>query len=142
MLANAGGVGGNVSYLARQCQIHLANKTRNEVYVFEDAVWWIYPDAATQAELSKLVQDLTNFNTFQGQSIPNTDLHRHFETQKNEVIQNLLKVSNRLETGVLLGRPFFDNFEFIQFVHQDRNREDQCYFNYKVARGKPRRSSH
>ena len=51
-------------------------------------------------------------------------------------IDSLVGISNKLETGVLLGRPFFDNFDFIQFIHQDRNREDKCYFNYKVAKGR------
>ena len=40
------------------------------------------------------------------------------------------------KTGILLGRPFFDNFDFIQFCHKNRYREDKCFFNYKVAKGK------
>ncbi len=137
ILANANGVGGNISYIERQCQIRLANKTTNRVYVFNETVWWIYPDAATQAEQRRLAKNLTELTDLQNQCLPNTNLHHHFEAQKTQVIQEFLKISNRLETNVLLGRPFFDNFEFIQFIHKDRNREAACYFNYKVAQGKP-----
>ena len=107
------------------------------MYILNETVWWIYPDAIMQAEQKKLAQSYAEFSSLQAQSVPNTNLHHHFEGQKQQVIQDLVKISNRLETGVLLGRPFFDNFEFIQFCHKDRNREDRCFFNYKVAQGKP-----
>lgn len=137
VLASVGGVGGQQSYIERNCQIAVANRTSGEIYVFNETVWWIYPDEQTRAEQERLQNAYKQFTTLQEQSIPDTDLYAYFENEKTQVIQELNAISNRLETDVLLGRPFFDNFEFIQFFHKDRNREERCFFNYKVAVGKP-----
>lgn len=136
-LANVSGVGGNLSYIERKCHIYLANRATNKVYVFKETVWWIHPDAATLAQQQQLIQTFGSFANLQTQTIPSTELHVHFENEKLRVIGELTKISNRLETSVLLGRPFFDNFEFIQFFHRDRSREDKASFNYKVANKKP-----
>ncbi len=136
-LASISGVGGDLSYIERRCRIYLANKLTDKVYSFDETVWWIYPDAQMQAEQRSLVKNFEDLEKLRLQSVPGTELHTFFEGEKKKVIDNLLKILNRLETGTLLGRPFFDNFEFIQFCNRDRHREDRCYFNYKVAKGKP-----
>jgi len=135
-VAAVSGIGGNLSYIKRDCRIHLANRTKNEIYTFQETVWWIYPDEATKILQSELIKKHQEFNRFKGMSFPDTELHQYFQEQMSKTENELNDVNNRLEVNVLLGRPFFDNFEFIQFFHKDRNKEDKCYFNYKVAPGK------
>ena len=136
VLANVSGVGGNLSYIQRDCNIYLTNQLKKEIYVFKETVWWIYPDKNTLDEQKRLIDEFTNFNNLQQQCKPDTELFKHFQIQQNLTIAKLSGISNKLETGILLGRPFFDNFEFIQFLHKDRNQEDKCYFNYKVKNSK------
>ncbi|MEW6617370.1 MAG: hypothetical protein AB1333_03040 [Patescibacteria group bacterium] len=135
-LANVSGVGGNLSYIERKCRIYVANRMRNKTYGFDETVWWIYPDADTQKQQESLAKTLQELQVLQAQSYPGSDLFNHFENQKKQTIDNFIAIANKLETGVLLGRPFFDNFDFIQFFHKDRSREDRCFFNYKVANNK------
>lgn len=135
-LASVSGVGGNLSYIVRKCQINVINKQKNEIYGFDETVWWIYPDAETQKQQNDLIKKFQDLQKLQNQCFPNTELHSHFNVQMQQTIQDITKIGNRLETSVLLGRPFFDNFEFIQFFHKDRNKEDKCFFNYKTIESK------
>ncbi|MBI2047917.1 MAG: hypothetical protein HYT27_02145 [Parcubacteria group bacterium] len=135
-LASVSGVGGDLSYIERPCRIYVADRKQNVVYGFNETVWWIYPDPETQKQQDIFVKQYQELRSFREQSIPGTKLHLHFEKQMQQTINELKKIGNRLETDVLLGRPFFDNFYFIQFCHKDRNRENLCFFNYKIIPGK------
>ena len=137
-LANVSGVGGgSLSYIERECNIYVSNLLNNKVYIFKETVWWVYPDNRTLQQQKNLIERYKLENELKADCKEGTKLFSHFERQMEQVIQELISLNNRLEPGVLLGRPFFDNFEFIQFCHKDREREDKCFFNYKVKKGKP-----
>ncbi len=136
-LASVTGVGGNLSYIERKCRIYILNRKENIYYGFDETVWWIYPDAGMQEERKKLVKSYFDLKNLHDQCIPGTELQKHFQNQMDQTIAGLNQISNRLETGVLLGRPFFNNFDYIQFFHKDREKEEKCFFNYKITKGKP-----
>jgi hypothetical protein len=137
VLSNIGGVGGNVGIITRDCVISLINRSLNKTYTFNEKVWWVYPDEETKQQQNNLIEKIQALRTLQSQSISGTDLYSYFELEIDRIISVLAGINNRLEPGVLLGRPFFNNFEFIQFFHKDRENEDRCFLNYKVARQKP-----
>lgn len=131
-LANVSGVGGNLSYIERNCHIYLYNRFKNEIYTFNETVWWIYPDNETQKRTRELFDNYRGLENLKRQCIRDTDLMKYFESEMKKVIADITTINNKLEVNVLLGRPFFDNFDFVQFFHKDRQREDICSFNYKV----------
>jgi hypothetical protein len=131
-LIDVQGVGGSLKYVERKCKIHLPNMLKKEIYVFDETVWWIYPDEATQEHQQKLVKEIVDHIKLQDQAKESTDLHAYFGLKVSETLENLKRLNNTLETGVLIGRPFFNNFEHIQFCHKDREKEDKCFFVYKV----------
>lgn len=131
-LDSVSGVGGRLGYIERPCKINTINRFRNKVYVFLETVWWIYPDNEMQKELNGLKTEYQSLQNLKSQCIDGTNLSSHFHLKMKETEDSLKKIYSRLETDVLLGRPFFENFEFIQFMHKDRTKESRCYFNYKV----------
>ncbi len=135
-LSSVNGVGGDVSYISRDLQIYLANRSKNKIYVFNETVWWLYPNKEMETELKDLEKEYKECENLQSQSIEGSDLHSHFENQKTIMSNSYSEIMKRLEGEVLLGRPFFNNFEFIQFFHKDREQEDRCFFNYKVITDK------
>lgn len=136
-LASVGGVGGNLSYIERECNLYMVNRLKNEIYVFKETVWWIYPDDSTQKRQAELLESYKSLSGLKSQCYSGTELHTHFENQMKGVMREIIDINNKLDTSVLLGRPFFDNFDFIQFCHKDREMEEKCFFNYKVTKGKP-----
>ncbi len=137
-VSSVGGVGGSSSYLERECHIYLTNPQTNEQYIFKETVWWIYPDQAMLAEYQAHVENYNKHENYQTQTKEGTDLHVHFENEKQKIIEAVQAINNKLEgIDILLGRPFFDNFDFIQFMHKDRNKEERCFFNYKVNKKRP-----
>lgn len=126
------GVGGNLSYIERKCKIYINNPSKKEIYGFDETVWWIYPNETTKKEQEDLIQNFKNYQGLQAQCIKDTELYSHFGEKIQETIDSLNLISGRLEVEVLLGRCFFNNFEFIQFCHKDRIKEEKCFFNYKV----------
>lgn len=132
IIDNAGGVGGTISYIKRRCKVYLIDSVHKKLYGFTETICWTYPDRETQKQLDELVNKYSEANKFLNQSLTGSDLAKHFEDQKASIAQDYTSVLNRFETDVLLGRPFFDNFEFIQFCHKDRDREEKCFFNYRI----------
>lgn len=135
-IASASGVGGNVSYVERVCSIYIANRVQGEIYEFSETVWWVYPDAETQKKRNVLAKNYANLKKFSDIAGGSIKSKARIKKQMNQAIDDWMEIGRSLETNVLLGRPFFDNFEFIQFCHKDRNEEDKCFFVYKVKEDK------
>jgi len=129
--------GGSISYLERLCKIFLVNRSKNKIYVFNETVWWVYPNEEIQKEQNKLIEEYVQYQSLKSQSREKTDLEDYFSDRMETVITKLKQLQIKLEPNILLGRPFFDNFDFIQFCHKDRSKEDKCFFNYRVTKGKP-----
>ena len=129
---NASGVGGNISYLERNCDVCIADWTSNQVYVFKEKVYWVYPDADTQSKLVGLLSDYKEYENLKNQCIVGSNLEKYFNDQMDQTKGLIVSMNNKFETGVLIGRPFFNNFEYIQFCQKDRDEENKCFFNYKV----------
>ncbi len=136
ILANMAGVGGSLSYIERKCRIYIADKHNNLYYGFDETVWWIYPDKAMIEETTRLLNSKLEFENLQKQCIPDTPLYKHFQNQIDITNASYATISAKLEGMLLLGRNFFNNFDFIQFLQKDKMNEEKCSFNYKVAKGK------
>jgi len=136
VLASVSGVGGNLSYLERRCQIQLFDNTNKEIITFDETVWWIYPDDQARLQIKQLFEKYQNFERLKGQCIPETDLNNYFGLEMRNVINEINTINNRFESMILLGRPFFNNFEYVKFCHKDRDNEEQCYFTYKLLENK------
>jgi hypothetical protein len=135
-LNSVNGVGGSLSYIERKCRIYVINKLKNKIYGFDETVWWIYPDTETQQKQQELTKTLQLWLHYQEETPLNTDIRSAIDQEIKNTTDNLRIINSKLEIEVLLGRPFFDNFDFIQFVHRDRSKEERCYFNYNVSEKK------
>jgi hypothetical protein len=133
---DVGGVGGNINCLERKCVIYIANKLKKEVYRFAETVWWKVPTASVKEDLEKLTKDFSENENLLQQSKEGTELHDHFRSRMEVIRRQVSAINATLEGDPLIGRPFFDNFEFIQFNHNDRQHEEKCFFNYKVKKSK------
>ncbi|OGD63030.1 hypothetical protein A2160_05290 [Candidatus Beckwithbacteria bacterium RBG_13_42_9] len=136
-LLSASGVGGSVNYVEKQCTVFLINKPNKLMYGFKETVWWIYPNKALLKQMSDLMARHQRLKKYQDQCKPNTELGGYFKNEMNTVFHELVSLNNKLEeAGVLLGRPFFNNFRFIQFFQKDRGVEKTCFFNYQINKKK------
>jgi hypothetical protein len=136
-LESAVSVGGKVKYLRRKCQIRLINNLVGETDVFPESVLWVYPDVETQSKQDQLIK---KFRELEALSVPPGGdaeaFSAHINKEKDEVQEELAKITNRLEVNILLGRAFFDNFKALTFYHHDREKEHECYFEYELVEGK------
>jgi|GEM_PF-2584907 len=138
ILQSVTGVGGNITCIERPCCICLANRKKGNVYYFKETVTWLYPDIPTQEKLQDLLNKLKKLEEWKLQCVPG-ELQNNVIEQIEESKTQINNILNKFEVNVLLGRPFFDNFNYIQFFHRDRNREDQCFLTYMVNNTKPAR---
>lgn len=132
-----GGVSGSVSYLERTCEIYIIDVTSSKLYKFEEPVLWLHPDRKVLDQLTALSTENDNLLKIKNeQTVPNTDLAKYFENSIQQIGEKSVELLKFYESEVLLGRTFFDNFEFIQFFHRDRMKEEKCFFNYKLSQNK------
>ena len=68
------------------------------------------------------------------QSVVGSSLREHFEKEVDDKKEQIRIINENLEGEIIMGRPFFDNFDFIQFNHTDREKEESCFFTYKVKK--------
>ena len=80
--SQASGVAGRLSYIERKCHIGIFNKPTNEVFTFNDEVYWAHPDMETQAKLKMLQEEYKGLEGLQGQVIVDTPLAIHFQNEK------------------------------------------------------------
>lgn len=132
-LIYTGGIGGQISLLERDCLIAIANSDGKKVFIFKAKILWAYPNENCQKELIKLLDQNKRFKVLQsglrdiGSKKAIDDI---LETNKNK-LNDMLTV---YETTVLLGRDFFVNFSFLQFVQKER--QNQSKFIYLVNKKK------
>lgn len=132
-----GGVSGSISYLERTCQLFLVDRASSNLYRFEEPVLWLHPDRKVLEQLAQLeTQNSQLLKIKNEQTVPNSNLEKYFEENIQQLGQQSIELLKFYESEVLLGRTFFDNFEFIQFFHRDRNKEEECFFNYRLSKTK------
>lgn len=129
---NAGGIGGEISYIQRDCKIYIVDSKSKRMYGFNEVVHWAYPNLETQKKLDELYKEYNNFIKLKGQSIKDTELYRGLELEEQKKSLEIKKIMDKFETTSLLGRPFFNNFEFVQFCQKDRTAEVKCFFVYRI----------
>lgn len=132
VIKNAGGIGGTISYITRKCNVSFVDRKRNKLYTVEEQILWTYPDKVTQTKLAGMVGQHSQLTELEKQCIAGSDLEKYFITQKKALATEYKSILDRYETSLLLGRPFFYNFEFLQFFYRNPNREDTCFFVYKI----------
>jgi hypothetical protein len=130
------GIGGSIHCVERACTIFMANNLKREIYKFDETVWWKVPSEEIEQTLKGLTEKLNANIEPQKQALADTNLFKHFQVQIDQIKGEIIAINSTLEGGVLVGRPFFNNFEFIQFNHNDRENEHKCFFNYKVKKKK------
>jgi len=133
---DAGGVGGNISLIRRDCVIYIVSQKDKVMYGFNEEVYWAYPNLSVQVQLKKLREEYTNMLSLQRDTIPATSLHQYFKGLIDAKVSEINTITDKFEPGVLLGRPFFNNFDFIQFFHKDKTQEDRCFFNFPISQTK------
>ncbi len=133
---DAGGVGGNISYIERPCRIYIVDSHNKKMYGFDEIVHWVYPNLETQKRLNALIKDWVENEALGKQTIIGTPLRQHFESQQEQIRSEIKKITDRFEVSSLLGRPFFNNFEFVQFCQKEREEEKRCFFVYKILPAK------
>lgn len=121
------GVSGSLLTARRSCQIALLNSTGSHLLVFDTDIHWAHP---SEEELRDLKMYYSLYNNLKARNPKHTALD--VLKKKAEIIQF------RYETNVLLGRNFFRNFEFLQFV--EKTRGDTSKFIYKIRKSKISRS--
>lgn len=128
-----GGVSGSISYVERTCEIYLVDRAGSNMYEFKEPVLWLHPDLKVLEQLAALETQNNELLKFKKQAVPNTDLEKYFDDSIQQVGQKSIELLKFYESEILLGRTFFDNFDFIQFFHRDRNKEDKCFFDYVLS---------
>lgn len=125
------GVSGSTSLLERKCIIYLFNKKENKLYGINETVYWAHPDVETLKVLEDLRNRYYEMKDYElNQCQLKTKLAKYFQEEQKKILVQYTEIENFFETEVLLGRPFFDNFDFIQFFHRDRAREEKCFLTY------------
>lgn len=131
------GVSGSTSLLERRCIIYLFNKRENKLYGINETVYWAHPNIETLKVLEDLRNKYYEMKDYElNQCQPKTKLAQYFQEEQKKILGQYIEIENFFETDVLLGRPFFDNFDFIQFFHRDRAREEKCFFTYVLSKNK------
>lgn len=128
VLMSVGGISGSLNYLERNCWIYILSP-KKEIIGFKETVWWVYPNDEIKQSLERTLSEYVELFKLQQQSKEGTALWNHFENAKQGEIDKRIMLNNILETDVLFGRRFFNNFKFVQFFQRDRVAEDSCYFN-------------
>ncbi len=131
-LKQLSGVGGGVSILERKCKVFIFND--GKAHGFEELVWWVYPDQQLIDAQNKLVGEIAMLRKHKSETVVGTDLEKYFELEISGRVQQIISMNNVLEPGILLGRPFFNNFNFVQFCQRDKAEEEKCVFNYEIRK--------
>lgn len=134
-LQQLGGIGGHVNYLERKCRIYIPDKKANKAYGFEEEVMWIYPDDGVLQRIDDLKQEFLDIERLRQQAIQGSDLEKHIKRERDKKIFEFSEINNVLNPAALLGRPFFNNFNHVQFCQRDKAQEDKCYFNIEIRSG-------
>lgn len=124
------GVVGGTSYVERECEIYIIDSQKAREFKFNETVWWIHPNKEKIKqlyELRKQYKSLSDLKTLR------PELSNTLDPSITSLELNYKRLLDNYQTDVLIGRPFFDNFDFIQFVHKDRNKEEKCFFVYKLS---------
>jgi hypothetical protein len=139
-IEGASGVAGETTYLVRNCEIFLFNRRNKKMYMYQDVVWWIYPNSKAQEHITYLATRVATLKNLKNQCKTDTDLSRYFDEEIVKAENAYKNAINVYETDVLIGRPFLDNFDYVQFFHRDRAKEDECFFKYKLTNKKIKRT--
>lgn len=126
------GVGGDINCVERECYMQIDNPLTNEAYQFKETVMWKVPSSEIKEKQAKLISQIKEKFNQLGDSKTGTSLWENFKKELEDLNQQLSAINESLEGDTLIGMPFFDNFEYIKFVHEDRKKEDKCYFTYQV----------
>jgi len=132
----AGGIGGNISHIERACRLYVVDSTDKKMYGFDEMVHWAYPDLEIQKKLQDLQDEYKNFTTLKVMAKENTVLFDGLESLEEQKATEIKNIMDKFEITPLLGRPFFSNFEFVQFCQKDRQEEKRCFYVYKIMMSK------
>ncbi|MDP3953907.1 MAG: hypothetical protein Q8Q06_00640 [bacterium] len=138
----AHGVGGAVSFVEKPCVVYLINEELGEMYGFWDNVVWEHPPEVDFIEKIEkiersvgrkkaLIEKMEKENKGDSRLV---SIYKKAIGQKNNKIKEL---TDRFEkSGVILGRSFLNNFEYVKF-HQ---RGSNGHFLYKIKESKINRT--
>lgn len=129
---SASGIGGDLSYIERKCHVFLSNVESNEWVGFEHEVSWSYPSPLVQKEVTDLIEQHENYKKMEQEAKMGTNLIKYIQSKKQETFAKVKKRMDLYETPVLLGRDFFHNFEFMQFIQKGKDRETQSAIHYSL----------
>lgn len=133
----SGGIGGVLSHVLRDCELHLENKTTRKRYEFNAQVCWVYPDEKTMKRKSKLETDILHLRQRAGTITGNTPMATKITAQFQQARRELQAIDALLNPATLLGRSFFDFFEEIVFSHGCAEDPARRCFTYKVRQDAP-----
>lgn len=133
---SASGVGGNISLISRRCRFYIVCRVHKKLYGFDERVMWAYPDLVTQDQLKELIDSYKLNQELRDEAIGGTRLRRYFEQKIQSDRDSLKKLMDKFETGALLGRPFFSNFNNLQIFQRSREVEDVCFVTFKLLKDK------
>lgn len=119
------GVSGSIHTVKRDCTLALISSDNKKIFEFETEVSWAHP---LEAERKKLEDLAKTYADLKNKNIPSTD------PKMISTIEDYGKIALFYETNILLGRNFFVNFDFLQFVEKEDGSKSK--FIYKVRRSK------
>lgn len=122
-LLKGDGVAGSLYTVRRFCQICLTNSNNSKVFVFKSEVSWAHPNSF---ELNMLNFNINRLEILKSKK-DTTELEKKTIDSSTLIVNSILR---KYGTNVLLGREFFTNFDFVQFV--EKKRGDSSKFIYKV----------
>jgi hypothetical protein len=126
------GISGSQSFLVRNCRVYISDVKKKMVYGFDESVWWIYPDDEMLKKEKNILDEYKFLQDIESQSKPGTTLSTVLKKRMYDAYLNLINLNSTLDTGVLLGRTFFNNFMYIQFCQRDRDQENSCFYVYQL----------
>jgi len=129
------GIGGSSTYVERDCHIFLPHHKLGGRWEFIEKVCWLYPCANVLKKLKELEEKYSRFYEI-SQTAPDPQYQKAIQQIMKDYLHEYRDLSNIYESGVLLGRSFFNNFNFIQFCHRSNKDESKCFFGYSVRNDK------
>jgi len=125
-LINASGVAGSLYIVNRKCEIGLINADNSKLFMFETEVSWAHP---IKSELLELNNNLDIYNKYKKLK-DNSDQTKAILKESYKKVNSIL---SKYGTNILLGRNFFINFDFLQFIEKKRGNVSKIIYKIREA---------
>lgn len=118
-ITKAGGISGFLYTVDRACEMGLLSSDNSKIFVFNTKVAWAHP---LEKELKELDGLYTIHRILRAKNAGASEL--------KAIGEQIVNIQMKYEKNILLGRNFFKNFDFLQFI--EKSRGDASKFVYRI----------